>query len=107
MSTQHTPGPWIVRYREAGLKKPKLSVEHSNPHGTGVIGLTLALLPLTVSHAAESRANARIIAAAPDLLLALKELLEYDERDAGCIPTEAHLEAQDAARAAIAKAEGR
>lgn len=39
------------------------------------------------------------------LLEALKSLLDYDEQDAGCIPTDAHRDAQNVARAAIAKAE--
>ena len=55
---------------------------------------------------AQSAANARLIAAAPDLLEALKALLSYDEQDAGCIPTDAHLDAQNAARAAITRADG-
>lgn len=55
----------------------------------------------------ESDADARLIASAPDLLAALKSLLDYDVQDAGCLPTDAHLDAQNDARAAIAKAEGR
>jgi len=40
-----------------------------------------------------------------DLIAAAKVLLDYDEQDAGCIPTDAHLDAQEEVRIAIAKAE--
>jgi len=40
------------------------------------------------------------------LLTALTDLLKHDEQDAGCIPTDAHLDAQDNARNAIAIATG-
>jgi hypothetical protein len=48
-------------------------------------------------------ANARLIAAAPDMLAALKELLFNAVHGNGL---EAHYKTQDKARAAIAKAEG-
>lgn len=41
-----------------------------------------------------------------ELLSSLTALLSYDEQDAGCIPTDAHLDAQNDARAAISKATG-
>jgi hypothetical protein len=52
----------------------------------------------------EILANARLIAAAPDLLEALKALLFNATHGNGL---EAHYRAQDDARAAIAKAEGK
>lgn len=65
----------------------------------------------------ESQANARLIAAAPDLLVALYELLHAysepdrrlccDGRDCGCMGSTVHQQAEHYARAAIAKAEGR
>lgn len=41
-----------------------------------------------------------------ELLAALSLLLSHDEQDAGCLPTDAHRDAQQAARAAIARATG-
>jgi hypothetical protein len=49
----------------------------------------------------EAKANARLIAAAPELLEALKDLLSRSEHD------EYYASESDAAEAAIAKAEGR
>jgi hypothetical protein len=53
----------------------------------------------------EALANARLIAAAPEMLEALRAMLGYSERttDTSC----RCVEAEDKARAAIAKAEGR
>jgi hypothetical protein len=49
--------------------------------------------------AAEARANARLIAAAPDLLAALERLFRW-----GSWPSEEHKQDMESARAAIAKA---
>lgn len=40
------------------------------------------------------------------LLEALTTLLKHDEEDAGCVPTAAHLDAQEDARLAISQAQG-
>lgn len=40
-----------------------------------------------------------------ELREALKALLSHDEQDAGCIPTDAHLDAQNAARAVLSRIE--
>lgn len=60
--------------------------------------------------------NAHLIAAAPDLLLALEELLQAysepdrrlccDGRDCGCMGSTVHQQAEHYARAAMAKAKG-
>lgn len=90
----HTAGPWVIRRDIDGLtilggpnNEAIWCIAGYLPGGTG-----------------EMEANARLIAAAPVLLEALTALLSYDEQDAGCVPTDAHLDAQNAARAAIAKA---
>lgn len=96
----HTPGPWRVEIRAGdewyfgggndqefvirGLKDPEAGGDD----------------PIAVYSAdtEEDRANARLISAAPELLEALKEVIKVSDR--------ATVEF-DAARAAIAKAEGR
>jgi hypothetical protein len=85
MST-HTPGPW---------KKSKYG-ELKNPEGQQVMvwGCGIAHSMRT----SETEANARLIAAAPDLLEALKEIVQRNEIQ--------HWFNLDQARAAIAKAEG-
>jgi len=70
MSTQHTPGPWSYR----GSLGP-----HSNPHLLGphvvenATGIQIAILNGWRSEVSE--ANARLIAAAPALLEALRDMV--------------------------------
>lgn len=90
----HTKGPWVAHRMHTG------GFDIMDPRDRDVVtvyggGVELESL----------EANARLIAAAPDLLEALKTLLAHDEQDAGCIPTDAHLDAQNAARAAITRAD--
>jgi len=97
MSTQHTPGPWSYR----GSLGP-----HSNPHLLGphvvenATGIQIAILNGWRSEVSE--ANARLIAAAPDLLEALKDLREAT-KSRGVISTVKALSKTDAA---IAKTTG-
>ena len=96
MSTKHTPGPWDASYRDGGARIMAGSITLANILQGGHAGSL-----------AEQYANARLIAAAPELLAALRELLELHR------PTRAKqrtIEARDAAIAsavaAIDKAEG-
>lgn len=91
--SNHTPGPWFVG--ETWKLRPPIYCN------TGEI--------CTTEHGQEdSRANARLIAAAPELLEALKELVEWamDAATELDIPTHSP-SCISKARAAIAKAEGR
>jgi len=86
VSTKHTPGPWFVRgpYIVAGIWDIEL-VTHVEPQNRDL--------------ASEWKANANLIAAAPDLL---KACLLMD-----AAKTERQVDKSlDAARAAIAKAKG-
>ena len=86
MSAKHTPGPWFVR-------GPYIVA------GTWDIELVTHVEPKTLDLASEWKANANLIAAAPDLFKACIML------DAA--RTERELEfALDAATVAIAKAKG-
>ena len=89
MSAKHTPGPWFVQ------DIPTASI-YISPAG-GRPSVALALTKVNVP-AGETMANARLIAAAPDLLEALRYLLDNDgDCSADGIAT---------CRAAIAKATG-
>lgn len=94
MSTKHTPGPW-----EAIIIKPS----KRDQVGTAMVraGGSLAI---ECSHSgdtfAESAANARLIAAAPEMLAALKIVSNYNISPS---PSPGVLRLVDAA---IAKAEG-
>jgi hypothetical protein len=96
--TQHTPGPWSAATMKGGrpLVRPKVSDFDTQPIATVEGGYSQSQVVLN--------ANARLIAAAPDLLDALRELRERcgsAVRDAGKF-----LAALDRADAAIAKATG-
>jgi len=97
MTTQHTPGPWAISAAMYGVGNLKVhGVEFTRD------GITQPIANCGWDDKGEAEANARLIAAAPDLLAALR-LCEraLEERDA-----EAEEHAAKAARAAIAKAKG-
>jgi hypothetical protein len=83
--SNHSPGPWTVDKRIAAPGKAAAIVA-----GDFVVADTTTL--------PNFEANARLIAAAPDLLEALKAVVAISDRK--------H-DAWDAAHAAIAKAEGK
>ena len=90
---RHTPGPWTAFY------KAKYNEWHvAVPSGSG---WNLALFSDGLEGPDEDReANARLIAAAPDLLYALQLICDAGAERIGI----SHM---DRARAAVAKAEGR
>ena len=83
--SKHTPGPWVIR--ETDEYSEKLSIQTDEYY--------VALVDF--SH--DQTANARLIAAAPDMMEALESMLMA--RD-----TVEREEARREARAAIAKAKG-
>jgi len=88
----HTPGPWITR----GPRRVDQGDDYAIVAGGEIIAEAFGRT--SQNNFPPSAANARLIAAAPDLLAALKEVVALSDRK--------H-DAWDAARAAIAKAEGR
>lgn len=80
--TQHTPGPWEIETNARG----ESCIATSWGSIADVYGLNLI-------------ANGRLIAAAPDLLAALQDVLPYVE-----FPNSQHKAQVAAAKAAIAKA---
>ncbi len=89
----HTPGPWTVRHL-TGFPLMIATQPDADGFGEPIADTSRHMLP------AEALANARLIAAAPDLLEALKWALEHAEWSND---TET---GTDPIRAAIAKAEG-
>ena len=96
----HTPGPWWV-YNE-GSRFPGIEARLNG--SVVVYGNDKEIEGVKGRTHAEALANARLIAAAPELLAALEMVLEYAEDCAadrgerpGCI---------DHARSAVAKAKG-
>jgi len=86
MSTQHTPGPWVVYDDSNDGKTNRIEI--------AALGKTVARIYHSVPE--EDLPNARLIAAAPDLLEALLELDAKPEHTISWLK----------ARAAIAKATG-
>ena len=99
--TNHTPGPWTHYYHTTDLA---LIV------GSARDGIA-RILPS--GNREKDTANAKLIAAAPDLLAALNRLLRAFEADVEQVPSmdivtswETNSQAVQAARTAISKAEG-
>jgi len=89
--TKHTPGPWATNPRDNALGAPKTDIVDAR--GDPLFATCLEFSP--------TLADARLIAAAPELLASLKEMLEVYGWDDGLGP----LEILERAKAAIAKAE--
>jgi hypothetical protein len=111
MTTQHTPGPWIFGVRDFDDECKRVFIEKpfdykgpgffDNPgifgaDGTEVVGCDEYLI-------FNSPEDARLIAAAPDLLEALKDIVGFWD---SIVPTDAVNQMHINARAAIAKATG-
>jgi len=102
--SKHTPGPWSARSEDS---EGGYSIEPRDEPNSRVV---ICARPPWSGRADESRANARLIAAAPELLEALVWLTNTtcDVGKSGEPPTmNEHIEAIEAAKAAITKAEGR
>ncbi len=102
--SKHTPGPWSTSSVGIGddLSWPIRRVRHDQ-RGNRIISWIADAHGTQGMDEAERAANARLIAAAPDLLEALEELywLATDSERMGV-----HMHEYDRAQAAIAKAKG-
>lgn len=94
---KHTPGPWTVD-RAWHIDKGFLRIIR-DPRLERV-----AMIPDVERELEEAIGDAHLIAAAPDLLATLRELVRYVRDEFSC--SHPLCEAADRARAAIAKAEG-
>ena len=96
----HTPGPWDVD--DDTMEIFSITPGHSTGWIAKVLGNDDNGRPLT---AEEMESNARLIAAAPEMLKELKFLVEQFEEAVDWVPE--YTAMADRAKAAIAKAEGR
>lgn len=111
METKHTPGPWIVGHPYLWYGKYFLPMGLSHSLAGGRVTKQIAAIGVGREKevSAEEQANARLIAAAPDLLTTLREI---DAAPASMVNDSESLRhsiktIQAMARSAIAKAEGR
>jgi hypothetical protein len=123
--SKHTPGPWHYEPGDVGDDSvgigPTAPYIYADPENDGnVVPICTMDTPARptgqpprdeydecIESIGDERANARLIAAAPDLLEALRALLplaEFGAREQSPPYADGHL--IDAARAALAKAEG-
>jgi len=95
--TRHTPGPWIGAGPSFGGPLPRYTTEITTEY-EGAEGEVISICELPFAHHDdENEANARLIAAAPDLLEALKTIVE----NGGIGPEDMFHDARDAIRKAI------
>lgn len=101
MEAQHTPGPWKVFTTSDGSKV--IGIGDRNGEGVADCGFGIWR-----GGSEEALANARLIAAAPDLLSALKALMQVhrDQDTVGVMPADKAI-AYGKAEAALARAEAR
>ena len=94
MSAKHTPGPWSLQTRQTQVY---------------VSACDFQIALLCDGDSSQIEANARLIAAAPDMLAALKDALRSSRKDFewGADGDRQHREAYAEQFAAIDKAEGR
>lgn len=102
-NAKHTPGPWVVETPmpdEYAIVQAGLETYEWQFIATVSVGIPAeGLMPRQ-----EAKANARLIAAAPDLLAALRDLVAFTERQTATWPDQP--QSLTAARAALTKTEG-
>jgi len=91
--SMHTPGPWHIR-----------GPAHTAGWGVCIAGASEIVARIPGRASARKEANARLIAAAPDLLEAVQNLLAWAEKVHAPGVTRINYSGMDAARAAITKA---
>lgn len=69
---RHSKGPWVITPRF----QDKIDIHHAEPKKVGAASLVVARVTCRDSWLDEQMANARLIAAAPELLYALEMMLD-------------------------------
>jgi hypothetical protein len=101
METEHTPGPWTAAWNDDRKWCGVDCGDKGDPHRAEVCSVCLENLEIDDDARAweRAKADARLIAAAPDLLVVLQEMLDYARNTRAAIPE--HVLAQ--ARAVLSR----
>jgi hypothetical protein len=95
--TKYTPGPWA--FDNSGFVYPSNNGQHPSEKD-----MICQFFSKSERDFDNCEANAKLIAAAPDLLEALKEMLRHTDGNCAELPTTTFSKAERNARAAIEKA---
>lgn len=98
MDTKHTPGPWHVTGKHAECEVRYVGVDTSDRHSQQIA-------TLYGFGGEQQEANARLIAAAPELLEAIQEIELVATEDTSVLPESPTWKAIEKARLALAKLE--
>lgn len=108
MKTDYTPAPWLVDFDldEFDSRRSTLKILDSRDldHPQGALMIATVNVAAHAPHLDEPLANARLIAAAPDLLAALSWFISELSDDSAIDMSKLINEMETRARAAIAKA---
>lgn len=118
--SKHTPGPWIVRVAGPHHYPYAITAPNESPDRKGGIRDITRWGAISMPSSAEGRANARLIAEAPAMLDALRELIQatdalqafeaaHPSNTTRAWETlwEARIAAHDRARAILARIDGK
>lgn len=101
MGEKHTPGPWKCVYGNAAREFNEISIR---PVQSPIKGLVLPIASVSHPEYEFGQANARLIAAAPELLDLLDRVVKAFDSYDNCDEIEFTSDLRNEARAAIAKA---
>ena len=101
---KHTPGPWVHEGRGGATGRFCITTDHDNPAFGREMHLACVSKPRGMTDATH-RANARLIAAAPELLAQMRNVEDVASKNAEHGSADWAF-VRDTARAAIAKAQG-
>ena len=104
MSAQHTPGPWVIH--KHGLGSPYLGNVVREWQQDGITYMRTITIQLKYDTPEVNEANAQLIAAAPELLRTLTNLINATNVNADELDPLTVFVAIEQAKGAIAKATG-
>lgn len=105
MNTQHTPGPWTIQATSQTIKILGATEPSPNGSASGLVATT-SWNASKQGPSSRQLANAKLIAAAPDLLNALELAMATLERVKPSRPCDSTQGTRDVCNVAISKARG-